>query len=639
MTEYSEMRQRILALERQIASSSNNGDDTNVSGKITGTDTRSDLGVIFENGIQDSVDQQQIIPELCERSWSEFMNKHTSENKEYALEVLPVEPDYYNQKRTSAKPDRKHGKSRGAVSTNTNGKSETKHSERPSGQHPIPSRIRINSTPILKTLKDFDEHIDATASMVMMRPFKFLVHYDLQIKESIRLLEQQIIQQETSTIPVSSENGTFTESTSMRHEELYLSKERGVRQETLEHMRCLTIFMDRYIRPTLTSLEDKSNSKIQFLDLWYIFKPGDDIHMPLRVKDTSVTVDAIETTPETFQSRYNQLWRVTGTSGGRPNLSSAQSRNVSLRPNPFRVDCYYIDFHGRYFRPTVHTFEIMPFRGERDITSLDFYPARYMEATQQQDTLKAQLNKGKMVFDSMARSFTHFFYSGPTLMVHPCGCRLQDGPTIQEHIESEVIVDFKMALRKYPSWQPQREPWKDPVIERRELQETYPVQYWTDQRRTKLESTEYDQVYNDYFIDRERAMIFKNNEQIFAPIPSGWLSNESMVPEKDSMLYPGRVFAFVLRTRTFGESTLFEIPPYKKFGRVWLMLINSLAPLWLWGLQPIKAKTEGLDNLQLKDNTFKDTLQALVKTHFMQRQAQHLPDFEYDIVRGKGKRT
>jgi len=65
--------------------------------------------------------------------------------------------------------------------------------------------------------------------------------------------------------------------------------------------------------------------------------------------------------------------------------------------------------------------------------------------------------------------------------------------------------------------------------------------------------------------------------------------------------------------------------------------MQSQAPLWLWGLQPIKAKTEGLDNLQLKDNTFKDTLQALVKTHFMQRQAQHLPDFEYDIVRGKGK--
>lgn len=64
----------------------------------------------------------------------------------------------------------------------------------------------------------------------------------------------------------------------------------------------------------------------------------------------------------------------------------------------------------------------------------------------------------------------------------------------------------------------------------------------------------------------------------------------------------------------------------------------STAPVWLWGLQPIKAQKDGLDNLQLKDNTLKNTLQALVKTHFLHKQTQHSPDFEYDIVRGKGKR-
>jgi len=554
MTEYSEMKQRILALERQLAASSTNGDETSISGRLTGTDTRSDLGVIFENGIQDSVDQQEIIPELCSRTWAEFMNKNTTENKEYAIEVLLPEPDYYNQKKTTAKPDRKHGKSRGAVST-ANNKTEAKHPERPSGQNAIPSRIRINSTPILKTLKTLDERIDATASMLMMRPFKFLVHFEPQIKEAVRLLEQPITRPEMNTFPPGLENGNTSDPTLMRHEESFLAREKEVRQETLEHMRCVLTFMDRYIRPTLAHLEDKSNTKIEFLNLWYIFKPGDDIHMPLRVQDTSVTVDALETTPETFQSRYNQLWRVTGTSGGRPNLAAAQSRNLSLRSNPFRVSCYYIDFHGRYYRPTVHRFEIMPFKGERDITSLEFYPARYMDATHQKETLKAQLEKGKVVFDSMARSFTHFFYSGPTLMVRPCGCKIEDGPPIQEHIESEVIVDFKMTLRKYPSWQPPREPWKDPVIERGELEETNPVQYWTDQRRTRLESTEYDQVYNDYFIDRERATIFRDKETIFAPIPSGWLSNESMVPDNDIMLYPGRVFAFVLRTRTFGKSS------------------------------------------------------------------------------------
>ena len=276
--------------------------------------------------------------------------------------------------------------------------------------------------------------------------------------------------------------------------------------------------------------------------------------MPLKTVDNSLTTEILNITPETFQTRYNQCWRVTGTSGGRPNLTTAQNRNVSLKSNPFKVDCYYIDFHRKYFRPTVHTFEITPFKGERDITDLDFYPSRYMKVSQLEQTLKGQVERGNIIYDSLKRSFTHFFYDGPTLMVHPCGCPLKDGPATQEHIESEVIVDFKMALGKHPSWQPEREPWKDPVIERRELQETFPVQYWTDPGRNKLGSSEYDQVYNDYFIDRERATTFRNNEQIFSLIPSGAASNEDMVPEKDGKLLPGRVLAFVLRTRTFGKA-------------------------------------------------------------------------------------
>ncbi|KAI1616221.1 hypothetical protein EDD36DRAFT_461111 [Exophiala viscosa] len=610
VSEYSEMKQRILALERQLASSSNNEED-GMADKVRGADAQNEFEAILENGSEASAEQQKIIPQLCERTWSDFMNKHTGEKIEYALEILADDPEYYYQKSPTAKPDKRYGESRGAVAV-ADSKIDPKTSKLADGERPVPNRIRINSTLILKTLKNLDEHIDATGPMVMMRPFKFLVHYELQIKDSIRVMEQQLDVPETNTTSNGSRNGTFYAPLSMTREVLGLSKEKETQEETLQHMRCLADFMDRYVKPTVSRAEGTSNGKIQFKDLWYIFKPGVDIHIPLRAQDTSVTVDAMGITPETFQSRYNRLWRVTGTSGGRRNLSAAQTRNASLKSNAFKVDCYYIDFHGRYFCPTVHTFEIAPFKGDRDIASLDFYPARYMEISQQQQTLEEHVEKGKVIFDAMAHSFTHFFYSGPTLMVHPCGCPIRDGPTIQEHIESEVIVDFKMALRKHPSWQPQPELWKDPVIERRELQETFPVQYWTDHGKTKLESTEYDQVYNDYFIDRERSTIFKNNEQIFAPVPIGWSSNESMIPEKDILLLPSCVFAYVLRTRTF-------------------------APLWLAALQPIKAKSEGLNNLQLKDNTFKDTLRALVNTHFMQKLTQHSPNFEYDIVRGKGR--
>jgi hypothetical protein len=241
-------------------------------------------------------------------------------------------------------------------------------------------------------------------------------------------------------------------------------------QLTLQHVRCLTEFIDLYIKPTIHRLENNSDGTIQFRDLWYIFRPGENIDMPLRLPRGPVSFDAMTTTPEIFQTRYEMLWRVTGTGGDRPNLSIAESRNGGAtlsKPNPFRVNCYYIDFDGKYFCPTIHTFSIMPFKGERDITSLDFFPVRFLKSAR--DMLRAHQDKGRMIFDNIA-TFTHYYYAGPTLVVQPCGCPLQNDPLHQEHVESEVIVDFRVPLIKNPAWRPKVAVWKAPPVEQRELQ-------------------------------------------------------------------------------------------------------------------------------------------------------------------------
>lgn len=62
----------------------------------------------------------------------------------------------------------------------------------------------------------------------------------------------------------------------------------------------------------------------------------------------------------------------------------------------------------------------------------------------------------------------------------------------------------------------------------------------------------------------------------------------------------------------------------------------SVAPLWLWALQPIEKQSHSLNNLQLRNDTFKDTIFALVESHF--RQISHQSrNLEYDVVKGKGK--
>ena len=271
LAELAALKQRLRVLEQQAASSSNNDETASRVSRPSGLDSRNDLGIIFENGSLDSSDQQQIIPQMCERTWSDFMNKSTSENSEYAVEVLNGKPEYY--KKTVGKTDRKHGKSRGPVAV-TNNNSILDPSKKADERRSIPDRIRINSTLILKTLKEFDEHIDATASLVMLRPYKFLVPHDVQIRESIRNLEHQIAGPDSTRIPVVTEGGAPFDSSLMTHEVSFQSEELKMRRETLQHMLCLSSFMDQYVNPTLSRLEDDSNEKIRFSELWYIFKPG-----------------------------------------------------------------------------------------------------------------------------------------------------------------------------------------------------------------------------------------------------------------------------------------------------------------------------------------------------------------------------
>ena len=325
---------------------------------------------------------------------------------------------------------------------------------------------------------------------------------------------------------------------------------------SLRHLRCLADFIDQYIKPTMTQLQYATNSgKIRFKDLWFLFQPGETIYMPLRLRQGPVSVNAAMSTPEIFQERYNLIWRVTGVGGGRQNLTHAQSRDLALRKsNPLKVNCYYIDFDGRYFCPITHTYSVVPFRGEMDISSLPFFPIRFLKNPE--SAIQGHLDMGKVNFNNIVSSYTHYYYSGPTLVSQPCGCPISELPQPslhQEHVESEVIVDFKVALMRRPSWRPNILDWKPPPTDHRELQERCPIRYFSDHARTRIQRSEIDHIYDDYNIDRQRAFAFRNKEQIFAPIPSSMLSNESIIPEKDVLLLPDRVFAFVLRTRTFGK--------------------------------------------------------------------------------------
>ena len=542
-----EMKERILNLEKHVAFASTNEESSGVIGNISVADATHGANAMFDDSVKDSLRQQQMIPRSRERSWSDFMNKQVGEKYEYAIEVLVEEPKYYDPTKEARRIDRRLGEH-----CELKLESKTRGGLGPAEDHNesmlIPERIRINSHWILSFLASIDRSIDTTGPIVMLRPFKFLIHYEAHIRESIRTLENQLEGHE----PTSStyQSALTTESPSTILEGSAVNQDSDTRQISIDHIRCLTGFINRYIKPTVGRLNNNSYDKIRFRDLWYIFRPGDDIYMPLQSSRGPASLDTSTRIPEMYQGRYHMMWRVTGTGGGRQNLSVGQRRHTNPKQNPFKVNCYYIDFDGRYFCPTTHTFSILPFEGERDILSFEFFPLRFWKAAQ--NHLQQHIKDGKNFFDNLAASSAHSYYAGPTLTTQPCGCHIQQDLLHQEQVESEVIVDFKTTLIKNPSWRPNPSMWKDPPAERRELQERYPVRYWNDYDRAKLGNMEHDHVYDDYDIDEKSSLTFKTKELIFAPIPSALVSNASMVPEKDFFLLPGRVFAFVLRTRSYG---------------------------------------------------------------------------------------
>jgi len=528
LLELRDMQVRLSYIERQFMPSSTNEE----AGKAIATsfvqEAPAEMEVSIDESIAQSLNQHEIIPQLTERTWFDFMNKDAAQAEEYAIEVLEGKPDYYHPSKSPEKPARTTPKEStdGAISApRTPGNSMPPISD---STRQTPDRIRINSSLILNALASIDRHIDPTAPVVMLRPFKALVFHDERIRAYVNDLRCQI------------------EDYSLSEQEL------EGRKRTLSHMLCLIQFIDKYIAPTIQRLNDNTTTKIHFKDLWYIFRPGEDVYMPLKRLRGALFRDAMDATPETFIRRYNMLWRVTGTGGGRRDLAASENHTSVLKPNPFQVNCYYVDFDGKFFLPTVHTFSILPYYGECEIISLDFFPVRFMKDGVEK--LQEHTVKGGETFKTIITTgFTHFYYRGLTMTTQPCGCPLQKEPMHQEHVESEVIVDFKMALLRHPSWRPKSNYWKRPPKHEGEIHERHPVHYWKDAaKKHKLESSDHDYVHDDYHIDKEIAATFRNDEQIFAPIPSGWASNAEMVPKKDVGLLAGRAFAFVLRTRSFG---------------------------------------------------------------------------------------
>ncbi|OCK93376.1 uncharacterized protein K441DRAFT_706219 [Cenococcum geophilum 1.58] len=621
-----------------------------------------------------AAENKPTIPEIRRVKWTEFKNKYKNDNM-YALEVLVGGARYWYQRRKDEQVRRWNLGNEGFLedfSTSSAGLSES--------ESQVPERVRINSKPLLTILSDIASEDWNMEPRVFLRPYKLFICHENEIRDFYKKLEikwaksggatknssddiestsnmnavdfsdNQRVQGTNSsdhndrvvgTLP-----GTMRMSNPIVATEEQLNKEgtAGARKanseglvgtlEAFKDLKCLVDFMDTDLAPIIQAYQDTTNRKIRFQDLFFLFKPGQEIYAPKkRVLEGDGSGKPLKATS---LERYQTAYRVIHCSGGRPFLNGNNTDNshISLkdRMDSFDLFCYYIDFNGSEFSPCYHGFSIAPYEGEREITSLEIYPWQYAE---RKDALRETLRERGEKFRSFIKA-KHMYYNGSTLESYPNGGEIEGEPLLHsETVDSEVIVDFAQGIEAHPDWVIEEVQTTSLTESERLSSEDYPTRLWKDRdhrdrdhrnfilknRPSKQHAQQKNETIFVEYIHRE----YESERGIFIEtiskdpfLNSDETSGESDPRNKhfrdqDLILLPSRVIGYVLRNRRWA-----------------LLNINHL--------RPVKAKSEGFNSLKLPRG-HKAMVKALVQSHSMKAEVNEYNDdiVDYDVVRGKGR--
>ena len=333
--------------------------------------------------------------------------------------------------------------------------------------------------------------------------------------------------------------------------------------EALRDLRCLIEFIDVELKPVADSYCNMTRQKIPFCDLWHLFKPGDLVHGPLGNR----THDFFLADGEPIQQggpndRYQEVWRVAYTTGGRPVLGPLGEKHRSRKKytpsgrkstiNNFWITAVYVDFNGTRYINQTFRFSILAFDGERDITSLQVYPLRYAPRV---DELRDQWKSRGEAFREY-RAFKYRYYAGKTLTCAPSGFYTPGTgyPKHAENIDSQVVVDFSEAFAAHPVW---RSTWHgvsiDDDVASGEDSEDYPTSWWKDSARKLLDEQIEDDIYGDEHIDTKMMDDYIERDPLLRDYMQKRSAVDDALDDSHLMLLPNRVFAFVMKSRKWGR--------------------------------------------------------------------------------------
>lgn len=301
----------------------------------------------------------------------------------------------------------------------------------------VPDRIRINSAQLIDALSEISGLLasvdEPLKSLVMLRPFKFLVTHETDIrkyyeksKETVAKIHADGMTEEQrdgsekassnlkAAQPLRGEPGNHTSSdatvpgsTSAKSPESKSENQDGGHKgddhqeqegakkskQLLEEFQTLIELLDNDLKPLFNlrqGLLEGSVKDIAFADLWFLLRPGEEV---------------------CIEGKPGQIYRVIEVQGGRPDLcTSYELRNASLpswcpqggseyfsdESTTLRVSLYYLKYDGIRLRPCGSVEEVRKYDGLRPIDSLTVYPIKYLKDQSTRDSL---VRRGRLFID------------------------------------------------------------------------------------------------------------------------------------------------------------------------------------------------------------------------------------------------
>ena len=267
---------------------------------------------------------------------------------------------------------------------------------------------------------------------VWLRPFKYLVAYETEIKQALRDAELKIDQlkvgsQSSDPAPsMETYNGVSIPATRPVGEvevDANGGKDTFRAKAERDQLRCLVDFMNSDMQDIFDIKRQVANrtlEEVAFEFLWLLYAPGDLVY-------TNETPEG----PSTYQA-----YRVLHVTGGRSVLNTHNAgrfnpitdrewdyeseteekardsiRSSSSSITPFIIDCFSIDFDGNRMGPKSRRFVVPMFPGKRKVDALELQPSFSLP---QHEQIRGELVERGRKFTLLANG-THRKYSGTTL--------------------------------------------------------------------------------------------------------------------------------------------------------------------------------------------------------------------------------